>query len=103
MLYLPFALVPGFHAPLVVVVVILAALTEMTGVVCAQAGASRRYDGPFGKSDRAFVFGVVGLMVGLGVPAGAWVVWVLVAMVVLLIATVINRARRGVAELSGTQ
>ena len=56
-LYLPFALVPGFSAPLVAAVVVLAALTEMTGVVCAQAGASRRYDGPFGKSDRAFAFG----------------------------------------------
>jgi CDP-diacylglycerol--glycerol-3-phosphate 3-phosphatidyltransferase len=98
-LYLPFAVVPGFSAPLVVAVVILAALTEMTGVVCALAGASRRYDGPFGKSDRAFGFGVVGLIVGLGVPVGSWVTWALAAMVALLGATVVNRARRGLAEL----
>lgn len=98
-LYLPFAMVPGFSAPLVVAVVMLAALTEMTGVVCAQAGASRRYDGPLGKSDRAFGFGVIGLIVGLGVPAGSWVTWVLVAMVALLGATVVNRVRRGLAEL----
>jgi CDP-diacylglycerol--glycerol-3-phosphate 3-phosphatidyltransferase len=99
-LYLPFALVPGFHPTLIVVVVLLSALTEMTGVVCAQAGASRRYDGPFGKSDRAFAFGVLGLLAGLGVPTGAWVTWVLAAMIVLLVATIVNRARKGVAELS---
>lgn len=98
-LYLPFALVPGFSAALIIVIVVLAALTEMAGVVCAQAGGSRRYDGPLGKSDRALVFGVLGLLVGLGVPVGPWVRWLLVAMVVLLIATVANRVRKGLAEL----
>lgn len=98
-LYLPFAFVPGFNSALVVVVVLLATLTEMTGVVCVQIGASRRYDGPFGKSDRAFAFGALGLAVGLGAPPGPWIAWVLVAMVVLLAMTVVNRARRGLAEL----
>ena len=32
-------------------------------------GASRRYDGPMGKSDRAFVFGALGLWVGLATRA----------------------------------
>lgn len=99
-LYLPFAFVPGFQAAPVIVVVLLAVLTEMTGVVCAQIGASRRYDGPFGKSDRAVAFGAMGLLIGLGVDAGRWVTWALVAMIVLSAATVINRARRGLREIS---
>jgi CDP-diacylglycerol--glycerol-3-phosphate 3-phosphatidyltransferase len=98
-LYLPLALVPGFEPRLVVGAVILAVFTEMTGVVCVQIGASRRYDGPFGKSDRAFAFGALGLLVGLGVPAGAWVTAVLAMMILLLAATVLNRARKGLAEL----
>jgi CDP-diacylglycerol--glycerol-3-phosphate 3-phosphatidyltransferase len=99
-LYLPFALVPGFDATLVVVIVFLALLTEMTGVVSVQIGASRRYDGPFGKSDRAFAFGALGLAIGLGASAGPWVTAVLVVMAALLAATVVNRARRGLRELS---
>ncbi len=79
--------------------VVLALVTEMTGVVCAQIGASRRYDGPFGKSDRAFAFGALGLVVGAGVDAGPWVTAVLGVMVALLSATVLNRARKGLAEL----
>ena len=98
-LYLPFALVPGFHAPLVVAVVVLAIVTEMTGVVSVQIGASRRYDGPFGKSDRAFAFGALGLLVGLGLRPGAWTTVVLGAMTALLVVTVVTRARRGLAEL----
>lgn len=98
-LYLPFALVPGFRPDLVVLVVILAIVTEMAGVVCVQIGASRRYDGPLGKSDRAFAFGALGLALGLGVPAGSWITWVLAAMVLLAALTIVNRARRGLNSL----
>ena len=98
-LYLPFALVPGFRPDLVVFVVILAILTEMAGVVCVQIGASRRYDGPFGKSDRAFAFGALGLALGLGLPAGPWIAWVLAAMLLLTVLTIVNRARRGLNSL----
>lgn len=98
-LYLPLARVPGFNPALVVAVVMLAILTEMTGVVGAQIGASRRYDGPFGKSDRAFVFGIVALLLGLGVPAGRWLTLLLAAMIVLLTLTIFHRAAKALAEL----
>lgn len=99
-LYLPFAVVPGFSPVLVVLVVLLATLTEMTGVICVQIGASRRYDGPFGKSDRAFAFGAMGLVIGLTGSSGAWINWLLAVMAVLLAITIVNRARRGLAEVS---
>jgi CDP-diacylglycerol--glycerol-3-phosphate 3-phosphatidyltransferase len=97
-LYLPFAVIPGFNATLVVVVVLLSTLAEMTGVICVQVGGARRYDGPFGKSDRAFVFGATGLVLGLGAQPGPWVTWLLVAMIVLSVATIVNRARRGLQQ-----
>ena len=97
-LYLPFAFVPGFSPTLIVVVVFLATLTEMTGVICVQIGASRRYDGPVGKSDRAFVFGLLGLLVGVTGAAGPWINWLLAAVSLLLVVTIVNRARNGLAE-----
>ncbi len=100
-LYLPLALVPGFDPMLVVVAVTLGVFTEMTGVVGVQIGASRRYDGPFGKSDRAFVFGAMSLLVGVGVPAGLWVTIVLALMILLLTVTIVNRARKALQELKG--
>jgi len=98
-LYLPLAFVDGFEPALVVTAVVLAVFTEMTGVVCVQIGASRRYDGPFGKSDRAFVFGALGVSIGAGAPAGPWISVVLGVMIALLAWTTVNRARRGLAEL----
>jgi CDP-diacylglycerol--glycerol-3-phosphate 3-phosphatidyltransferase len=99
-LYLPFALIAGIQAGWVVAVVVLAIVSEMTGVVAIQIGASRRYDGPMGKSDRAFVFGVVGLLLGLGVPASPWLDFVLMGMAVLLVLTVVNRSRQALKEIA---
>jgi len=93
-LYLPLALVPGFSAPLIVVCAILSIISEMTGVVSIQIGAARRYDGPMGKSDRAFVFGLLALLLGAGVPTGRWLLAVQILVIGLLVITIVNRARQ---------
>jgi len=92
-LYLPFAIIPGVSAILVALTVALAVMTEMTGVVAVQVGAPRRYDGPFGKSDRALAFGTLAFVLGIGIRAGLWtnVVFALAALAAAL--TIFNRAR----------
>ncbi len=99
-LYLPFALVPGISPMLIVAVVILSILTEMAGVVAVQVGASRRYDGPMGKSDRAFVFGVLALLLGLGVDLHWWANATLAVVAALTALTVVNRASKALHEVS---
>jgi CDP-diacylglycerol--glycerol-3-phosphate 3-phosphatidyltransferase len=99
-IYLPLAVVPAFRAELVVGVVLLGVISEMTGVVGVQIGASRRYDGPMGKSDRAFLFGLICLIVGLGVSPHPWMYWILVVMVVLLMGTIVRRAARALNEIA---
>jgi CDP-diacylglycerol--glycerol-3-phosphate 3-phosphatidyltransferase len=100
-LYAPFAWLSPFGAFWTALVVLLAALTEFAGVLGQTVGASRRYDGPMGKSDRALVFGALGLWVGLGAPLPSWFVCIMVALVGLLAVTVVNRVRRGLAEAGG--
>lgn len=97
-LYLPFALIAGVNAPLVVLVVVASVIAEMAGVLGLMIGASRRYDGPFGKSDRAFGFGALAVLLGLGLPPGTWTTLVLAAMLALAVLTVWNRARRALVE-----
>src|SRR5437879_8927422 len=99
-LYLPLAVVPGFEPWLVIGVVILSVLTEMTGVIGVQIGASRRYDGPLGKSDRAFLFGLMGLLLGFRVHIERAIPVALFAMILLLVLTILNRARRALLEIS---
>ncbi|MBX3699722.1 MAG: CDP-alcohol phosphatidyltransferase family protein [Dokdonella sp.] len=98
-MYLPLALRPEFAPIALVLLVVLGILVEMTGVIGVQIGASRRYDGPLGKSDRAFLFGALGLLLGSGVPSGAWLAWLLWLAVGLSVLTVVNRARGALTEL----
>jgi len=102
-LYLPLAVVPGFDPRLVVGVAVLAILTEMTGVIAVQIGASRRYDGPMGKSDRAFLLGVLALLLGLGVHVERAVPIVLIGMLPLLVWTMVNRARGALREVAAVK
>jgi CDP-diacylglycerol--glycerol-3-phosphate 3-phosphatidyltransferase len=98
-LYLPFAYVPGFDPFWIAAVIVLSTITEMTGVVAVLAGASRRYEGPMGKSDRALVFGSLALWLGLGRPiAPAFAYLFLGMMSLLLVITIVNRVRNGLAE-----
>lgn len=98
-LYAPFGLVAGVSPVLVTATVVLAMLSEMTGVVAVQVGASRRYDGPMGKSDRAFGFGLIAMLLGLGLEAGGWANACLGIIAILTAATILNRARAALGEL----
>ncbi len=97
-LYLPFALLSGVSTLLVFVVVLMAALVEYAGVLGLMVGASRRYDGPMGKSDRAAIFGVMGAGVATGLMNSTWLNLILGVTLLLLVYTLYNRVKRGLAE-----
>lgn len=101
-LYLPFALLAGVSPTLVVLVVVLALISEYAGVLGPMVGASRRYDGPMGKSDRAFCFGVLGAGVASGLLPSSWINGLLALILLLLLATLVNRVRQGLAEAAPT-
>ena len=92
-LYLPLAIHAQFSTTLIVLLVVLAVISEMTGVVAVQIGAKRQYQGPMGKSDRAFWLGLLALLVGLGVNLPKGIVdYAVIAMIILLGVTIFNRA-----------
>ena len=98
-LYLPFAFISPFDGLQIGLIIWLSALTEFCGVLGQVQGKTRRYDGPLGKSDRAFSFGLLGL-VYVFVPVLPdflyWLVWI---AIILLIATCLKRVKSGLAEV----
>jgi CDP-diacylglycerol--glycerol-3-phosphate 3-phosphatidyltransferase len=102
-LYLPFAMIPGLNAALVALVVVTGVIAEMAGALGPMIGAPRRYDGPLGKSDRAFAFGLLAVLLGIGIAPGLWSTLYLAALLLLSALTVLNRARSIVAEAKGRQ
>ena len=97
-LYAPFAALPPFGPFWTGLVILLAVIAEFAGVLGPTVGASRRYDGPMGKSDRAMVFGALGVWVGLGGPLPAWSGLAMLIVALFLLLTIVNRVRAGLAE-----
>jgi CDP-diacylglycerol--glycerol-3-phosphate 3-phosphatidyltransferase len=97
-LYAPFALVAPFGPYWTGLAILLAALSEFAGALGHLVGASRRYEGPMGKSDRALVFGALALWIGLGGPLPGWTVLIMVGTCALIALTILNRVRAGLAE-----
>ncbi len=97
-LYLPFAWVPPFSPLWTGIVIVLAVISEFAGVLGPAVGASRRYDGPMGKSDRAFVFGALGLWIGVASALPDWVAYVMPLLAAALVVTIVNRVRNGLRE-----
>jgi CDP-diacylglycerol--glycerol-3-phosphate 3-phosphatidyltransferase len=97
-LYLPFAQILPLQPLGIALLVLLAALSEMAGLQGLTVGASRRYDGPMGKSDRAFVFGALGLGIAAWGSLPDWTAWVLPLLIALTAWTAVNRVRSGIAE-----
>ena len=90
-LLLPFAYLPNWNPAVVGTIIVLAGLTEMTSTVGQTLTGIRRNDGPMGKSDRVLLQGILGTWLALGRQPSEWLQPV---MIVLLIATIYNRARQ---------
>lgn len=96
-LYLPLALVAPFDAFWVGSFIVLAALSEMAGALGPTVGASRRYDGPMGKSDRALAVGALALWAAV-TPLPAAAAALMPALAALTAWTTVNRMRHALAQ-----
>lgn len=97
-LYLPFVWIAPFTWADVGALIFLSAVSEMAGALGPMVGAPRRYDGPMGKSDRAFLFGALGLWLGLAGSLPDWAAWILPIASAAILLNIHNRIRGGVAQ-----
>ncbi|MEX6632340.1 CDP-alcohol phosphatidyltransferase family protein [Hyphococcus lacteus] len=98
-LYLPFAFLAGLQPGLIVLIVFFGAVAEMAGIIGIQIGSVRRYDGPFGKSDRAFFFGALSLVLAFEVEPGQWSTVLLAFAMALSFATIVHRGRNALRDV----
>ena len=98
-LYLPLAFVYERALWPVVAFSIGAVLTEFSGVLGRAIGASRHYEGPMGKSDRAFVVGALGLATHLFPVIGKAWPWIFAVAALLTVLTCLNRVSQALSEL----
>lgn len=71
----------------------LGVLSEAAGILATAIGEKRRYDGPMGKSDRAFCLGLVGFFMAFGWISDFWAVMIFAGMSLLLCLTLFFRVK----------
>ncbi|OYQ89197.1 CDP-alcohol phosphatidyltransferase [Wohlfahrtiimonas chitiniclastica] len=86
--------ISGINSIAVFGVIFLALLSEYAGVMAPLIGEKRRYDGPMGKSDRAFVLGALCIALALNIISMTFLNGILWAMVTLLMFTIYQRIKR---------
>lgn len=100
-LILPLTTLPAFRPSLIVGIALLASWTELAGVLGSTVGASRRFDGPMGKADRALVLGVLGAWIGLTGQAPPFALFLQWGLILLLVLTMLRRVSYGLSEAAG--
>jgi phosphatidylglycerophosphate synthase len=98
-LYLPLAFVYEPACWPVVAFSIGGVLTEFSGVLGRALGASRHYEGPMGKSDRAFVVGALGLATFLFPDIIRGWPWIFAIAAALTAVTCLKRISQALKEL----
>lgn len=94
-LFLPFALLDESMTFPVFLVIWLSALSEISGIMGAVVGSSRRYDGPMGKSDRAFLLGILGVWYGFYGTFPEAFLYLLWVVSFLILVNIIIRTKKG--------
>ncbi len=91
LLYLPLAAYPGITAAPVILLLVLGLLVEIAGLAVVAGGRERPRGGPMNSSDRAVVFGLVGVIVALEPGTAPWLPWLLLPAAGLALATLAQR------------
>jgi Phosphatidylglycerophosphate synthase len=80
---------------LVVTFIVLSVLNEYAGIMGKVLGGQRRYEGPMGKSDRALLMGIYGLLAYLGVEIHAYSQVIFAIVIALLLVSTFIRLKKG--------
>lgn len=79
----------------VVAFIVLSVLNEFAGVMGKVLGGQRRYEGPMGKSDRALLMGIYGLLAYFGVGIQTYSQVVFAIVIALLLLSTFTRLKKG--------
>lgn len=83
---------------LIVVFIVLSVINEFCGLLGKIVGNERRNDGPMGKSDRALILGLYGVLMFLGVSISAISNYVFGVLIILLLISSFVRLKKALNE-----
>lgn len=97
-IYVPFLYVCRVNVWLIFLFTVLTIISETVGIMGVQINASRHYDGPMGKSDRAFWFSIWAIVAAYVAISEKTGVIIISAISLLLLFTCFNRLAGALKE-----
>jgi CDP-diacylglycerol--glycerol-3-phosphate 3-phosphatidyltransferase len=79
---------------LVIVFIAFSIINEFAGLLAKVISGERRYDGPMGKSDRAFILGIYGIIQFFSIEVKEYSFWIFIVINLLLIISTITRIKK---------
>ncbi|WP_312298545.1 CDP-alcohol phosphatidyltransferase family protein [Chryseobacterium sp.] len=83
---------------LIVIFIVLSVINEFAGLMGKIVGKERRYDGPMGKSDRALILGLYGLLFFFGVSISSVSEYIFGMIIILLVISTYTRLKKSLDE-----
>lgn len=83
---------------LIIVFIILSIINEFAGLIGKIVGKERRYDGPMGKSDRALILGLYGLIAFFGANISNYSQYIFGLIILLLLISTSTRLKKSLHE-----
>lgn len=83
---------------LVVAFIVLSVINEFSGLLGKVIGEDRRYEGPMGKSDRALLLGVYGIVTFIGIHISSYSNYIFGAVILLLLISTFTRLKKALNE-----
>jgi len=98
-LFIPFVLIAEDYGIGIMLFISLSIISEMAGVTVRVIGSSRRYDGPMGKSDRAFIVGFISFLIFVHLNIIPYLHFVFYICSILMLINIYNRIINGLKEV----
>lgn len=78
----------------IVIFICLSIVNEFSGILAKAISGERRYDGPMGKSDRAFIIGLYGLLAFFGLNHFAYTQYIILVIILMLCISTFIRLKK---------
>ncbi|MEB7067222.1 CDP-alcohol phosphatidyltransferase family protein [Mammaliicoccus sciuri] len=98
-LFIPFVFIAEDYGIGILLFISLSIISEMAGVTVQVIGSSRRYDGPMGKSDRAFIIGFISFLIFVHLNIIPYLHFVFYVCSILMLINIYNRITKGLKEV----
>lgn len=98
-LFIPFVFIAEDYGIGIMLFISLSIISEMAGVTVQVIGSTRRYDGPMGKSDRAFIVGFISFLIFVHLNIIPYLHFVFYVCSILMLINIYNRITNGLKEV----